>query len=176
MNIKVMQIEVELIPPNLADFGLKQATMPGIADLITIWRTPYPVLTRYEIFCEKLGIEPFAGGTYQLQGHPNKVGYITSGYRDDIIEGRNNSPHRFALAIDVIIGGIEQQVQAAFVASQLFPRIGLYPHNGFLHLDLANSAWMKKYGGRRYWVRDKLGHYFSFDDLQNAIECAQTDI
>lgn len=161
---------IELLPPNLAKLGLKRATEADIPDLITIWKTPYPVLTRYKILCKDLRMQPFAGGTYEKQGLSVRPGYITSGYRDSIIEGRKNSPHQFALAIDVAIGDCEHQIQAAFFAAPLFPRIGFYPHNGFMHFDLASEAWMRKYSGRQYWVRNKAGIYSSFDILEDAVK------
>ncbi len=159
----------ELLPPNLAKLGLPRATEPDVPDLITIWKTPYPVLTRYKLLCKELGIQPFAGGTYERQGPPTKSGYITSGYRDRILNCRINSPHRFALAIDPIVGPIEKQMAVAKKAQRFFTRIGLYPGNSFIHLDLASEAWMKKYRGRRFWVRIK-GIYISFDILEAAID------
>lgn len=159
----------ELLPPNLAKLGLPKATEPDVPDLTTIWKTPYPVLTRYKLLCKDLGIQQFAGGTYEQQGPPTKPGYITSGYRDGVINCRVNSPHRFALAVDVIVGQIEQQIKAARRAQAYFPRIGLYPGNSFIHLDLASEAWMKRYRGRRFWVRMR-GIYTSFDILEAAID------
>lgn len=159
----------ELLPPNLAKLRLKRATEDGVPDLITIWKTPYPVLTRYKLLCKDLRIQAFAGGTYERQGPCTKPGYVTSGYRDGILNCRINSPHRFALAIDIIIGRIEQQIAAAKKAQLFFPRIGLYPGNSFIHLDLVSEAWMKKYHGRRFWVRMK-GVYTSFDIFEAAID------
>lgn len=159
----------ELLPPNLAVLGLNKASEPGAPDLETIWKTPYPVLTRYKLLCKELKIQPFAAGRYQRQGPCTKAGYITSGYRDDIINCRINSPHRFALAIDVIVGPIEKQIAAARHAQAYFPRIGLYPGNSFIHLDLASEAWMKQYRGRRFWVRIQ-NVYTSFDILEAAID------
>lgn len=166
---------VELLPPNLAKLGLKKAADPGVPDLITIWKTPYPVLTRYKLLCRDLGMQPFAGGTYEKQGPSTKPGYITSGYRDGIINTRINSPHPFALAIDMAIGPIENQIGAASRARFLFPRIGFYPDNGFIHLDLASEAWIRRYHGRRFWVR-KNGVYTSFDIFEAATEFAKESL
>lgn len=160
---------VELLPPNLAKLGLPRATEPDVPDLITIWKTPYPVLTRYKMLCGELNIQPFAGGTYERQGPPTKVGYITSGYRDGILNCRINSPHRFALAIDMAIGSIVEQIATAKKARLFFSRIGLYPDNKFLHLDLVSETWMKQYRGRRFWVRIN-GIYTSFDIFEAAID------
>lgn len=163
---------IELLPPNLAKLGLKRATEPDIPDLVTIWKTPYPVLTRYKYLCGVAGIQPFAGGTYEQQGPSSRIGYITSGYRDGIINCRINSPHLFALAIDVFVGPIEKQISFAKKAQKYFPRIGLYPDNKFIHLDLSSEAWMKKYRGRRFWVRLN-NVYTSFDILDAAIDFAR---
>lgn len=165
----------ELLPPNLARLGLPRATEPDVPDLITVWKTPYPVLTRYGLLCKDLRIQPFAGGTYERQGPRTKPGYITSGYRDGILNCRINSPHRFALAIDVAIGPIEIQIAVAQRAQAYFPRIGLYPSNGFIHLDLASEAWMKRYHGRRFWVRVQ-GAYTSFDILEAAIDFVKENL
>jgi hypothetical protein len=161
-------IDIPLGPVNLAILGL-QRMQEDSADLITIWKTPYPVLTNYMALCRHMGIESFAGGTYFKQGPPSKVGYLTSGYRDS--GGRKHSPHKFALAIDMAIGDVRQQIKTAKIARKYFSRMGLYPENGFVHLDLANKLWMKRYGGRRYWVCKK-GIYAAFDKFDDMVESA----
>jgi len=162
--------DIVLVPPNLAALGVKRATPIDTPDLITLAKAAYPVLEKYGDFCNELKLSPFAGGTFRKQVSPLKPGYITSGYRDN--SDRENSPHLFALAIDVFVGDIAAQIRAAEVARKYFVRIGLYPDNHFIHLDLANEAWMLKYHGRRYWVR-KSGQYTSFDDLSSAIRYAE---
>jgi hypothetical protein len=161
--------DITLVPPNLAALGVRRR-VESVADLLTIWDSPYPVITNYGRFCRAAGITPFNGGTHDAQG-PMGPGYITSGYRDRIIEGRRHSPHLFGLAIDVAIGNVVAQVHAAEVAMNFFTRVGLYPDNGFLHLDLCPMAWMNRFGGRRHWVR-RAGVYTSFDTLSAAITFA----
>jgi hypothetical protein len=163
--------DLPLAPVNLASVGLGRVVRDS-ADLITIWKTPYPVLTNYKKLCRRLNWRPFSGGTHKCQGLSGQAGYITSGYRDK--GGNINSAHKFALAIDVAIGDIEAQVKISRVAVKYFIRIGLYPENGFIHLDLANRLWMKKYGGRRFWVR-KNGIYTCFDEMEEMIGFARRD-
>lgn len=160
------------MPPNLAALGVRRATPDGAADLITIAKTPYPVLSSYKEVCRRMGLPPFGGGTHENQGSRGP-GFITSGYRDDVMENRGNSPHRFALAIDVIAGDLGEQITMAEAARDIFCRIGLYPHNGFIHMDLCNDLWMKAYGGRAFWVRGLKGIYTSFDTLDAAVLFAQ---
>lgn len=162
--------DIDLVPPNLAQFGVERKIESPIADLITIWKTPYPVLTRYKLLCAKFDWAPFAGGTYQHQGDERKQGYITSGYRDVIINGRKNSPHLYALAIDVAVGDIIHQIEWAKAADMLFTRIGIYPQRGFVHIDLVSIAWINKFSdiNKRYWIqlKDRNYQYFSkLDDM-----------
>jgi hypothetical protein len=161
--------DITLRPPNLAAMGVRRQTQPE-ADLSTVWATPYPVITNYLRLCDVIKITPFNGGTRHDQG-PMGPGYITSGYRDRIIEGRRHSPHLLGLAIDVAIGDVGAQEHATKIAMNFFTRVGLYPDNGFLHLDLCPMAWMNRFGGRRHWVR-RAGVYTSFDTLSAAITFA----
>ena len=146
-----------MLPPNLAKLGLVRTVRPG-ADLVTIWKTPYPVLTTYLLLCSKCKhlITPYGGGkSYTDQGESWKPGYITSGYRDLADGGRDNSPHRFALALDIAIGHLKYQSEVGLEASMLFSRVGLYPNNGFIHVDLVPDEWIQRYSdmSRRFWVR-----------------------
>jgi hypothetical protein len=160
-------IDVSLVPPNLAAFGVRRRIGPQ-ADLLTIWDTPYPVITNFTRVCRELGLDPFNGGTHDRQG-PHGPGYVTSGYRDNVLEGRPNSPHRFGLALDVVVGDVDAQIEFAGVAVKHFTRVGLYPGDGFVHVDLCPLCWMQKYGGRRFWVR-RSGTYTSFDTFEAAVD------
>lgn len=162
--------DILLLPPNLADLGVRRATPANIPDLITVWKTPYPVISGYLALCRDLGWAPFAGGTYDHQGVAEGPGYVTSGYRD--VPTRKDSPHLFAIALDVAVGNTECQIEAARAALRHFTRVGLYPGKGFIHLDLAPMAWMKAYSGKRFWVC-KAGIYTSFDDFDRMIAFAQ---
>jgi len=164
-------IPVSLPVPNLAVLGTPRQVGPPEADLITIWRTPYPVLKRYILLCGDMGVKPFAGGTYKRQGAGHEVGFITSGYRNKIIAGSKNSPHLFALAIDIAVGDIHQQIKWARKAQQHFYRIGLYPENGIIHVDLCNQTWQRRHGAPASWVR--LGKkYHHKEGLEQSIQFA----
>lgn len=162
--------DFELRPPNLAALGVKRRGDGRIPDLQTIWVGPYPVLTRYGRWCKKLGWAPFGGGDMHNLG--TGAGFPTSGYRDKIIEGRENSPHLYAIALDCFVPA-QLQEEAAIEADKLFARVGMYPERNFMHLDLVNEAWMAKFGGRRYWVEIG-GRYKYFDAINDAIEYANT--
>lgn len=159
---------VNLLPPNLADLGVKRHGDGVEADLWTLYKSPYPMITNYKMVMSDAGIQPFAGGTLGQQGSNYLPGYCTSGFRDLIIDGHNRSPHLYALAIDVAIGDVEEQARVAHIASKHFNRVGLYPDNGFIHMDLMPPHWIAKYGGSRFWVK-KNGIYKSFQTLNSAI-------
>lgn len=162
----------DLVIPNLAVLGVERRGDGVAPDLETIWISPYPVLTNYQKLMRRLGWKAYAGGTRDMQGPSYVQGYITSGYRDLVLGGNTNSPHLFAIALDIAAGGIREQVRAARLAVDYFNRIGLYPENGFIHVDLATPTWMQRHGGRLFWVR-KGGKYTSFDDLAKAIIFAE---
>ena len=165
--------DIELLPPNLSALGIERKVEEPEPDLFTIWDTPYPVLTNYIKWAERMGIPPFAGGDYQKQGPSWEEGYINSGYRT----GPGKSAHLFGLAIDPVIPELERQIEGAMKAIGLFTRVGLYPHHKIIHLDLAPIIWMKKFGGRRFWVCERVKtpdgkdarKYTSFDLLNKAI-------
>lgn len=156
-----------IIPVHLQKMGVIRLVSPE-ADLLTIWKTPYPIIGEYTRLCGDMGVEPFAGGTMEHQGPKNRVSYITSGYRDKIIESRTNSPHLFGLAIDVAVGDLKEQIKWALAAQYRFPRIGLYPANGFIHLDYASNSWIYRYEGKRAWVK-KSGVYIAYDSITQLV-------
>jgi len=159
-----------LLPPNLGALGVPRKAPVGEADLITIWKTPYPVLTNYSILCNRCGLKLFGGGTAEKQGK-RVPGYITSGYRLEIMNGNIHSPHRYAFAIDMIAGDINQQIIIGDEAINLFSRIGFYPDRGFMHLDLAPENWIARYNKARFWVMSK-GKYRFFNTISKACEFA----
>ena len=159
-----------LLIPNLAELGIE---MDGDPDLITIWKTPYPVLTNYIKLCERLGVKPFGGGTYKKQG-PLQIGRINSGYRslehNSEVGGRTHSPHMFGVAIDPWWNTHLMCEKAAKNAVDLFNRIILYP-KPFIHLDLTDSIWNLHYSnGQRFAVADSSGNYKWFEDIDRTIQ------
>lgn len=153
--------------PSLAKMGLKRATPKNIPDLITIYKSPYPVLSRYLILCEKLSLIPYGGGTHIHQG-ALQPGYITSGYRDD----SDTSPHGFAVALDIAIGNTEGQIHAGRKALTIFKRVGLYPQNGIIHVDLFSAELRRYYGKPNFWVRID-GVYYHFEQYELACTFAR---
>lgn len=165
--------DIALIPPNLAALGVSRQVQPPAPDLITVWQTPYPVLTNYKLLCADVGIEAFAGGTYLKQGSSWLPGYVSSGYRVSI--GAENSPHKYALAIDVVAPKLELQIELVRFALKYFTRSGLYPNMSIIHLDLMPAVWIKKFNAARHWVCFKMGDkktYHNFGDLDSAIRFA----
>ena len=159
---------IVLLPQNLAALGVKRQGDGKAADLLTVYATTYPVLTNYKALCGRLGWHPYAGGSMDMQGDRSIQGFLTSGYRDELIEGRTNSPHLYAVALDMAVGGFVEQARVARHAADLFYRIGFYPDNGFLHIDLMSPEWIARYNASRYWVR-KNGIYKPFDNIGDAI-------
>ncbi len=162
-------MESNLIIPNLGALGLPQR---GDPDLITPYESHYLMHTNYLLWCQDLRIDPYAGGTRFEQGPRWKVGYILSGYRQAAIEGNEMSPHRYAIAWDTAVGKLDAQIEAARAGVRHFRRVGLYPQNGFIHMDLAPDNWIKKFNKALFWVRLD-GRYTHFDYLEQAIQFAK---
>jgi uncharacterized protein YcbK (DUF882 family) len=102
------------------------------------------------------------------QRFPPHSYWITSGYRDQTIDAKN-SPHFYAIALDIHVGSILRQIAWGFhaIEDKLFTRIGLYPEEKIVHLDLCDKEWMNKYSGSSYWVKKK-GEYRGFENFQDA--------
>lgn len=165
-----------LCPPNLMAMGVKRKDhlQPSERigqrdpDIQTIWGIPeYPVITQYKKLCADTGLSPFGGGTMEEQG--TEPGRITSGYRDEVIDDNELSPHFFGFAIDVFVGGPAEQIKVALAAGHYFSRVGLYPDDLFVHLDLAPKVWVQRYGKAWAWVKHN-GVYLA----QNSHEAAIT--
>ena len=168
--------DIPLLPLSLFRHRVKRKSGPPKADLLTIMDTPYMVLRNYKKLCRKLDIDPFAGGNHLKQGPSNIVGFITSGYRLE------TGIHGYGLALDMFVWPLSEQIRFIKTAleNNLFTRAGFYPHHKVIHLDFASVAWMKRYGGRRFWVCEKIiidkkvkRKYTSFDQLEEAIEFAE---
>jgi len=108
--------------------------------------------------------------TYLLQSLRNKINkpiYITSGLRcrayNRRIKGYKYSPHIKGKAVDIHAKNMGIIDLAILAKSVGFTRIGLYPFNHFLHVDV-----VKPYRGSASWVRDKGGNYHYFKTLERA--------
>ena len=157
-----------LVTPNLAELGVPRRAPIGIPDMETIWLTPYPVITNYIAFCHYLHISPFGGGTRSNQSSWSN-GSITSGYRSENL-GNKNSAHRFGFALDIIF--LVDLLKAARGATLYFKRVGIYPQKKFIHVDLADDNWIKKYNKERFWVfADETYHYF--ETIEEALAKAE---
>lgn len=138
---------------NLADKGVKQ---DGYPDVHTIY------IYNPEVIAAKTSMDLEMGGALA----------ITSGYRDRNVDPEvKNSPHKFAIALDLAAGKLEKQVEWARVAVKHFNRVGLYPQRGIIHVDMADPEWIETYNGAKYWVclNDK---YTGFETLEQAITYA----
>jgi len=106
---------------------------------------------------------------YLLQSLREKIGkpiYITSGLRcrkyNRKIGGYRYSPHLLGKAVDIHaknMGIIDLAIEAKKIG---FSRIGLYPFNHFIHIDV-----VRPYRSAS-WVRDKNGVYHYFKTLEQA--------
>jgi len=169
--------DILIVPPNLARLGVQRKAGPPEPDLITVYDTPYPVLTNYRKMCADAGIIPYGGGTYQRQGL-EQLGFINSGYR----EGDGYSAHLYALALDIIAGDLKDQIRLGNIALLYFCRIGLYPDHKIIHVDLMPQVWMdwlKRVKGKvatRYWVCLKIEgkkNYTYFNKWEDTIKFAK---
>ena len=165
-------MNIDLLPPNLMRVGVKRRGNGRTPDLETIALTPYPVLMNYKQWCRVVGLDPFAGGSWSKQGPSDVAGYITSGYRDEIINGNESSPHPFAIASDVAVCDVGRQLAVVPSAVNYFSRVGIYPGRGFVHLDLAPDDWIRKYNKRRFWCKTA-DAFKSFDSLTDLTRYAE---
>ena len=89
-----------------------------------------------------------------MMGNPIKV---TSGLRcknyNTLIGGYPNSPHITGMAADITCK-IPMAIFAT-VASTIFSRVGLYPDNNFIHVDICkpnpSEAWIRRNGVYTYY-------------------------
>lgn len=159
-RITILSNGIVLVPPNLATLGVPRFGNGEDADLITIWNTPYPVITNFKEFCKVVGWYPLGGGTVKRQAKKIK-GYINSGYRDMPIGGNEISEHMWATALDSIAGDAKEQLEVVPKACAFFNRVGLYPERGFMHLGLAPDEWIRKYNKAKYWIKTNKYKFFS---------------
>lgn len=161
----------ELLIPNFGAIGLPSRTPFGVADLEVIWMTPYPVITNYMKLCDESDLlTAFGGGSREQQLH-RISGYITSGYRPGIVGMNFESPHRYAIALDVIVGDAQQQVEVGEIALKYFTRVGLYPGKGIIHIDMAPPSWIAHHKKSPFWTYTD-DQYFPFDNFTEAAEMA----
>ena len=126
--------------------------------------------------CEKIRpIDPKL--SFLLQSLRNKIDrpiYISKGgglrckKYNDKISGYIYSPHMVGKAIDIYAKNINT-IDLAIMAKNIgFSRIGLYPYNHFIHVDM-----IRPYRNSS-WIRDKNYKYIYFKTLEDAIKCVGT--
>jgi len=108
---------------------------------------------------------------YLLQSLRNKIGkpiYITSSLRckkyNKKIGGYIDSPHCLGKAVDIHAKNMDI-IDLAIAAKEIgFPRIGLYPFNHFIHIDVVRPY------RNASWVRFLAGNYVYFKTLEEALK------
>ena len=110
---------------------------------------------------------------YLLQNLREKIGkpiYITKGgglrcrKYNQKIGGYRNSPHLRGMAGDIHAKNMSLIQLAKESKSIGFSRIGIYPHNYFIHIDTYSAR------PNASWIRDIQGRYIYFRKLEEAIE------
>jgi len=142
------------VPEKLAG----RVPMQGRPDLKTIEQYHPEVLRAYEELCREMGVQPYPS---------QRPGVISSGYRNYApANGVSNSPHMYAMALDISVGGICEQMRWARVAKDIFTRVGVYPDSSIIHVDM-----MPRGFGSPHWVRQN-GRYIgkqTFDQVESAV-------
>ena len=110
---------------------------------------------------------------FLLQSLRDKIGraiYISrgGGLRCKIynkkIGGYINSPHLLGKAVDIHAKNMDIITLAKEARDIGFTRVGLYPHNHFIHIDILKPR------PSASWIRDKNGRYYYYKKLEEAIE------
>lgn len=154
------QVSVGEIPSKLF------VAMKSNPDIATIKQYHPEVWVQYEELCKKMGASPGACKYLKTKC------CITSGYRHPAynkeIGGAANSPHQLGVALDIYVGkDVKEQLKWADAADELFTRVGIYPSQGHIHIDLAPP---KGEYQLRYWIGSKgriLERANSFAELQS---------
>src|SRR5512142_1230954 len=156
---------------NLADLGIKQQGHP---DLLTVKQHHPEAMAKLCMLLLQMGY----GTSPMMSEGMFPPGLVTSGYRDRNVDPAvKNSPHKFGIAFDLAVGGVQQQIKwlRHALTPNLFNRGGLYPQRGIIHLDIADDEWMKQYHGTKLWVC--VGDtYTGFSAIEDAIGFALKSI
>ena len=107
---------------------------------------------------------------YRLQNLRDKIGkpiYISSGIRckkyNRKVGGYRNSPHLTGKAVDIHAKNIDIVDLAIMARDEGFSRIGIYPYQHFIHIDILKPRPSKA------WIKDNSGVYWYFSTLEDAI-------
>jgi len=103
----------------------------------------------------------------ELRDLINKPIIVTSGYRcqqyNKSIGGYANSPHCEGLAADIYCKSVNIY-DLAGRADLIFPRIGIYPDNNFIHVDIVKphpSKFWVRHNGKYKYFKPPYNHYDS---------------
>ena len=115
--------------------------MKSNPDIETIKQYHPEVWSQYAELCKKMGaVDIFGSPPGACKSTLTKC-CITSGYRHPAynkeIGGVGNSPHQYGVAIDIYVGkSLQEQLRWARAASNYFTRVGIYPSQNDIHVDL----------------------------------------
>jgi len=127
--------------------------MKSKIDIETIKQYHPEVWVQYTELCSRMGATTFGNPPGICKSLPVKC-CITSGYRHPAYNkeksGAANSPHQYGTALDIYIGkGKAEQLKWADAADDLFTRVGIYPSDTHIHVDLMPPKGEYKL---RYWI------------------------
>lgn len=98
---------------------------------------------------------------------------VVSGYRADA----RRSNHALGRAADIVIPGVSDEAVARFAREVGFLGVGVYPHSGFVHIDVRNHSfyWVDRSApGRRSRRRARRGIHEVYGELaRRADEAAR---
>jgi len=140
--------------------------MKSNPDIDTIKQYHPEVWVQYTELCKKMGASPGVCKFLKTKC------CITSGYRHPAYNkeksGAANSPHQYGTALDIYVGkGKAEQLKWADAADELFTRIGIYPRDTHIHIDLMPPKGEYKL---KYWIGHEgtvLERANSFAELQS---------
>ena len=95
--------------------------------------------------------------------HITKGGGIRCPVYNKQVYGFADSPHLYGKAVDIYVKGMDIITLARKAKEIGFSRVGLYPNNHFIHVDIIEPY------PNASWVRDKKGFYHYFLALEKAI-------
>ena len=187
-DIPLEPINISQIPCNVP-----RQTPEPYADILSVWQSPFPVITSYLEVCRLTGLYPFGGGVVlfsngkclEMDGEDIlrslhefwkmvKAGWEINYFNQGDLPGKIISGYRIdkgihgcLLAIDYHVGNLERQIEVARTARNYFTCIGLYPQKTFIHNDISNEIWRIKHRPNwKYWVKsDEYHRQDSFFDM-----------
>ena len=123
------------------DILVLRVPMKSNPDIGTIKEQHPEVWSQYVELCKRMGETNLIGDPPGICSKTPAKCCITSGYRHPAynkeIGGASNSAHQYGVALDIYVGkGLKEQLRWADTANGLFTRIGIYPYDTHIHVDL----------------------------------------